>query len=122
MAANPRAKAQRATAKAVRVQRAAKAAHRPIPHILPRAFTAPSRQARIDYGYRVINGQDALPAMGTPEARQLASLASSARWGKADPVFLSAFQQFFYHDEDPHDEPEDEDEEYYDENEDEDEE
>ena len=122
MAANPRAKAQRATAKAVRVQRAAKAAHRPIPHILPTAITAPSRQAMVDYGNRVLNGREPMPESGTREAKQLARLASLSRWGKVDPAFKPAFQQYWYHDEQPHDEPEDEDEEYYYDEDDEDEE
>lgn len=97
-----RRRSQRQTAVRVRTGRT----------ILPKAITGPSKQARIDYGYRVLNGENPRPAKGTPEARQLARIASDASWGKADPVFLPAFQEYFYHDESLPDEP-DEADEYY---------
>ncbi len=52
-----------------------------------------------DFVNRVLSGNEPMPAMGTPEARQLARNASYAKWGKADPRFLAAFEQYFYHDE-----------------------
>lgn len=98
-----RRRAQRATAVRVRTGRT----------ILPKAITEPSKQARINYGYRVINGEEPYPAKGTLESKQLARLGGLSRWNKADPVFLPAFQQYFYHDEKPQEEP-DEADEYYD--------
>jgi hypothetical protein len=85
----------------------------------PKELTRGYKQARIDYGNRVLNGQEPYPEFGTPEARQLASLASLAYHNKGNvpPEFLAAFEQYFYHDEMRPDVPQSEDIEYYDEDE-----
>lgn len=44
-----------------------------------------------------MRGDEPMPDPGTMEARNLARLASQARWGKADPRFEAAFAQYFYH-------------------------
>jgi hypothetical protein len=82
-----RARAQRATAARVRTRT----------RILPKAFTAPSKQAQIDYAYAVMRGDIARPAQNTPEARQLAHMAALASWQKADPAFEQAFSEYWYH-------------------------
>lgn len=97
-----------------RAQRANVARQRTRTTILPKAFTARYRQSLIDQGYRWVNGTDPMPQHGTPEARAAGSLASLARWGKADPVFETAFAQYWYHD-DKAPEPDNDDEDYYDE-------
>jgi hypothetical protein len=96
-----RRRAQRATAKAVRENRAKIKARIKPERRLPETTTRKARQAATEYGYRVLNGTEPTPRKGTPEGRQLAHLAGKARWGKADPVFLAAFQQYFYHDDKP---------------------
>lgn len=53
--------------------------------------------ARNDYGMRVMNGQEPMPAPGTLEARNLASLASFSAHGQADPRFEAAFSRYWYH-------------------------
>jgi hypothetical protein len=109
--------AQRATAARLRE---ARQTGRPYKRVVPRAITAPSRQAQEQYARDVASGKIPEPAKGTPEARQLARMASRARWGKADPAFYDAFKKYFYHIEGQPAQP-DEDEdvnEYYDEPED----
>lgn len=115
-----RRRAQRETAKSVRENKARiKARQKPISR-LPKSTTKLAREAATKYGYRVINGEEPYPAKRTPEGNQLAHLAGKARWGKADPIFLTAFQQYFYHDEKRQESDEaDEEFEYEDEDEDE---
>lgn len=115
---NPRAQAQRATAKRVREARPKGAKYRPI---LPRSIRAPSKQAQADYAYSVLNGETPYPPKNSAEGHQLARMASFSSKGKADPAFYAAFQQYFYHDEKKPDEPDEFDEYDYD-DEDEDEE
>lgn len=38
-----------------------------------------------------------MPEKGSREANNLASLASKARWGKADARYERAFSKFWYH-------------------------
>lgn len=115
-----RRRAQRETAKAVRENKARiKARQKPISR-LPLSTTKRAREAATKYGWSVINGENPYPRKGTPEGNQLAHLAGKARWGKAAPEFLAAFQQYFYHDEKRTDSDEaDEEFEYEDEDEDE---
>lgn len=53
--------------------------------------------ARTNYGMRVMNGQEPMPAPGTLEAKNLASLASFSAHGLADPRFEAAFSRYWYH-------------------------
>jgi len=66
--------------------------------VLPTKITAPSRRAQEAYANWVLQNPDQSPDKYTPEGRQLARMASKARWGKADPAF-AAFEQYWYHDE-----------------------
>lgn len=95
--ANPRAAAQRRTARQVAAQREARAHGRQVPRILPKAITAPSRQAQIDYANAVLRGDEPYPSKNSAEGRQLARMASLARWQKAPPEFEQAFSQYWYH-------------------------
>lgn len=54
-------------------------------------------QSRVDYANRVIAGDEPMPAAGTAEANNLASMASFAAWGRADPRFEAAFSRYWYH-------------------------
>jgi hypothetical protein len=81
--------AQRATAKAVREHR----------RILPSRITSRARRASELYAKAVMRGDEPRPEPGSLEARALARWASLARWHKADPAYLKAFQEYFYHDE-----------------------
>jgi hypothetical protein len=45
----------------------------------------------------VIAGREPRPAPGSREAKNLASLASKARHGKADPIFEAKFKDYWYH-------------------------
>jgi hypothetical protein len=45
----------------------------------------------------VIAGREPRPDSGSRESKNLASLASKARWGKADPKFEAAFSGYWYH-------------------------
>ena len=87
MARNPRAAAQRATARAVREQRTR----------LPVSINRGYQQARMDWAHAVMRGDIPMPAPGTMEAKNLASLAGKASWGKADPAFERAFSKYWYH-------------------------
>lgn len=53
--------------------------------------------ARTNYGMRVMNGREPMPAPGTLEAKNLASLASFSAHGLADPRFEAAFSRYWYH-------------------------
>jgi hypothetical protein len=64
---------------------------------LPRAIRAPTRAARESYANDVIAGRQPYPEKGSREANNLGSLASKARWGKADPAYEKAFSQYWYH-------------------------
>lgn len=99
MARNPRAAAQRATARAVREHRTQ----------LPASINRGVQLARRDYADRVMRGEEPDPQQGSLEARNLASLAGKARWGKADPAYETAFAKYWYH---LRDESREEDEEY----------
>jgi hypothetical protein len=94
-----RRRAQRETARAVHDRRTR----------LPSAINRGYQQGRRDYADRVIAGREPMPEMGTREAKNLASLAGKARWGKADPRYEKAFSQFWYHKDEPAEEPESED-------------
>lgn len=80
-----RRRAQRETAKAVKEHR----------RQLPSGIRERVREAMFNYGHRVLAGEESRPEKGTPEAKQLARLASLARWNKADPEF-EAFEEYFY--------------------------
>jgi hypothetical protein len=73
------------------------------------SVTRGARQGRLDYADRVIAGQEPMPEKGTREAKNLGGLAAKARWGKADPRYEKAFSQFWYHKDEPAEEPESED-------------
>lgn len=96
---NPRAAAQRRTAKLVREQRAARKEHRPVPKILPPSFSREYRRQLVNYANAVADGNQPYPEKGTAESKQLARMASFARWNKADPRYYDLFKQYFYHDE-----------------------
>jgi hypothetical protein len=44
-----------------------------------------------------MNGRQPMPAPGTLEARNLASIASFSAHGQADPRFEAAFSRYWYH-------------------------
>lgn len=69
---------------------------------LPKSITARARKAPMEYAYRVLNGLEPRPAKGTLEGMNLARWGSYARWGKADPRFLAAFKDYFYHEQNGH--------------------
>jgi hypothetical protein len=79
-------------------RRAARSA-KGIERALPKSITAPSRRAQERYARDVLEGREPYPRKKSPEGKQLARWASYARWNKADPAFLAAFQQYFYRDE-----------------------
>lgn len=93
---NPRAAAQRATAKRVREARQRGGRYRPVS---PSAARKAVARSQVEYATAVANGDEPMPAPGTPEARQLARMGSLSRWHKADPRFYDMFKQYFYHDE-----------------------
>jgi hypothetical protein len=94
-----RRRAQREIAKVVRENKARKKAGIKPVRILPPTTTKTAREAPAKYGYSVLNGTNPYPVKESKEGNQLARLASLASHGKADPAFLAAFQQYFYHDE-----------------------
>ena len=53
--------------------------------------------ARVNWASDVMSGREPMPAQGTAEAKNLASLASYASRGRADPRFEAAFSQYWYH-------------------------
>jgi hypothetical protein len=87
-----RRRAQRETAARVKAARTSK--YEPG---LPRSVRAPTRAAREAYANAVIAGREPYPPKGSREAKNLGSLASKARHGKADPRFEKAFNQYWYH-------------------------
>lgn len=80
-----RRRAQRATAARVRNKQT----------ILPKSITGGVSRARVQWATDVYEGRIPEPSPGTPEARQLARMASLARWNKADPKF-AVFEKYFY--------------------------
>jgi hypothetical protein len=44
-----------------------------------------------------MNGRQPMPAPGTAEAKNLASIASFSAHGQADPRFEAAFSRYWYH-------------------------
>jgi hypothetical protein len=44
-----------------------------------------------------MSGRQPMPAPGTAEAKNLASIASFAAHGQADPRFEAAFSRYWYH-------------------------
>lgn len=64
---------------------------------LSRAIRAPTRAARESYANDVIAGREPYPPKGSREGNNLASLASKARHGKADPAYEKAFSRYWYH-------------------------
>lgn len=106
MATPEQRRAQRATAARVRAARETRGRYTPV---VPRATRARAREGQTRYAYRVIAGTEPMPADGTPESRQLARMASYAKYNKADPAFLAAFAKFFYHKQDQTEPEEDED-------------
>lgn len=62
------------------------------------------QKARRAYADRVIAGTEEMPEAGTKEAKNLGSIASKARWGKADVKYEKAFSKFWYHKDDQKDE------------------
>jgi hypothetical protein len=91
-----RRRAQRATAKAVRENKARIKAKKEVVRHLPKGTTARARRAAIEYGHKVLNGQEPRPAIGSKDGNQLARLASYAHKGKADEAF-KVFDIYFYH-------------------------
>jgi hypothetical protein len=83
MARNPRAAAQRATARAVRERRTQ----------LPSQVTSRAIATRTDYLQGVLDGRIAQPT----DTRSLARAAGKASWGKADPRYEAAWAKFWYH-------------------------
>jgi hypothetical protein len=53
--------------------------------------------ARVNWANDVMSGREPMPAPGTAEAKNLASLASYASRGQADPRFEAAFSRYWYH-------------------------
>jgi hypothetical protein len=84
----------RATARAMAQ---AKAHRRPSPPIAPKAVHRAVRASQEAHAYAVLRGEEARPAHGTREGKQLARMASLASHGKADPAFEAAFKEYWYH-------------------------
>jgi hypothetical protein len=53
--------------------------------------------ARVNWANDVMSGREPMPAPGSAEAKNLASLASYASRGQADPRFEAAFSRYWYH-------------------------
>jgi hypothetical protein len=53
--------------------------------------------ARVNWANNVMSGREPMPAPGTAEAKNLASLASYSAHGQADPRFEAAFSRYWYH-------------------------
>lgn len=53
--------------------------------------------ARVSWANDVMSGREPMPAPGTAEAKNLASLASYSAHGQADPRFEAAFSRYWYH-------------------------
>jgi len=53
--------------------------------------------ARVNWANDVMSGREPMPAPGTAEAKNLASLASYSAHGQADPRFEAAFSRYWYH-------------------------
>lgn len=89
--ATPRSRraAQRATARAVRENR----------RQLPSRITNPARRANEQYARDVLAGREPRPEYKSLEGHGLARWASFSKYSKADPAYLKAFQDYFYHDE-----------------------
>lgn len=92
--------AQRATAARVRETRTPGGKYTPV---ISRGVRAGVRAAREAYANDVIAGREPWPAKGSPEAKNLASLAGKARWGKADAAYIAAFNKYWYHKDDESD-------------------
>ena len=88
-----RRRAQRETAKRVKEGRAT-GKYKPV---IPRNIRAAVRKSREQYAHDVIAGREPYPPKNSAEGRNLASLASKARHGKADPIFETKFKQYWYH-------------------------
>lgn len=88
-----RRRAQRATAARVREKKAG-GKYTPV---VPRSTRAAVRAGREAYANAVIAGQIDYPEKRSREANNLASLASKASWGKADPRYEAAFSRYWYH-------------------------
>jgi hypothetical protein len=91
-----RARAQRATRARLQESRRTGARYE---SAVPKAVRARISRTQAQYAYDVATGAEPEPRPGTPEARQLARMASLAKYNKADPQFLPAFEKYFYHDE-----------------------
>jgi hypothetical protein len=93
--ANERRAAQRRNA---RIQRANRAVPR---EQQIRQIDLSVRQAvfsqRVNWANDVMAGREPMPAPGTAEAKNLASLASYSSRGQADPRFEAAFSRYWYH-------------------------
>lgn len=90
-----RRRAQRETAARVKAGRTA--------GIVPRGVRQSIRASREAYARDVIAGREQYPPVRSPEGNNLASLASKARWGKADPIFEKKFSKYWYHKDDEKD-------------------
>ena len=53
--------------------------------------------ARVNWANDVMSGREPMPAPGSAEAKNLASLASYSAHGQADPRFEAAFSRYWYH-------------------------
>lgn len=94
--ASERRAAQRRTAKIVRANRAI-SDRRQQTRFVDLNIRQAVFAARTDYGNRVMHGQEPMPAAGTLEAKNLASLASFSAHGQGDPRFEAAFSRYWYH-------------------------
>jgi hypothetical protein len=89
-----RRRAQRETAKRVKVNRGKPASERIT--VIPKSFKKQAKLSNEAYARGVIAGTVAKPEQGSQEAKMLARLASNARHGKASAEF-SRFEEYWYH-------------------------
>jgi len=93
--ARERRAAQRRTAKIVRANRELKRDQQT--RIISQNVRQTIWNARVNWANDVMSGREPMPAPGTLEAKNLASLASYAAHGQADPRFEAAFSRYWYH-------------------------
>jgi hypothetical protein len=93
--ARERRAAQRRTAKIVRANREVRREQQ------TRLVDLNVRQAvwnaRVSYANDVMSGREPMPAPGSAEAKNLASIASYSAHGQADPRFEASFSRYWYH-------------------------
>jgi hypothetical protein len=89
-------RAQRATARRIKESRKPGRTYRTV---LPKSIIRASKKAQTDYANYMLAHPDERPPKRSAEGDQLARMAALSYWNKADPSFLEAFKQYFYHDE-----------------------